>query len=213
MIEYVIENNPDDRILEKASETLRSGNLICLPTDTSWVMVADISNKQGVEKLYKIKRELKQKHFSILCDSISMAAEIALIDTQSFRLINRITPGNYTFIFEASKKIAKLIQASKTDKEVGVRFVPRHLVNKLIEIHGGPLISSNITPQLLDRGEESEDLPIYSYELEERLAGTIQLILDPGEVIFDGPSSIVDFSQGTGPMLVREGVGPVEFLR
>lgn len=212
MIEYVIEANPDDRILQKASAILKDGNLICLPTDTNWVMVADITSKVGIEKLYKIKRELMQKHFSILCDSISMAADIAIIDTQSFRMINRITPGNYTFIFEASKKIAKLVQASKTDKEVGVRFVPRNLVNRLIEIHGSPLISSNITPKLINRSEE-DDSPIYSFELEEKLAGTIQMIIDPGEIDFDGISSIIDFSQNTGPILIREGVGPVDFLR
>lgn len=212
MIEYVIETNPDDRILEKASEILKQGQLICLPTDTNWVMVADIYNKVGIEKLYKIKRELMQKHFSILCENISMASEIAIIETQAFRLINRITPGNYTFIFEASKKVAKHVQASKTDKEVGVRFVPRNLVNRLIEVHGGPLISSNITPKLLGRNEEDTS-PIYSYELEDKLAGTINLIIDPGEVHFDGPSSIIDFSNEEGPHLVREGVGPVDFLR
>jgi len=33
------------------------------------------------------------------------------------------------------------------------------------------------------------------------------MIIDPGEIEFAGPSTIVDFSQGTGPMLVRAGAG------
>ena len=39
------------------------------------------------------------------------------------------------------------------------------------------------------------------------------MIIDPGEIDFDGISSIIDFSQNTGPILIREGVGPVDFLR
>lgn len=212
MIEYVIESNPDDRILQKASDELKAGNLICLPTDTNWVFVADINNKNGIEKLYKIKREDKQKHFSILCQDISMASEMAIIDNQAFRILKKITPGNYTFIFEASKKIAKMVQASKTDKEVGVRFVPRVLINKLIEIHGSPLISSNITNSVLGRNPDSTD-EIYSFEIEDKLSGKLNLIIDPGEINFDGPSSIIDFSKEEGPELIREGVGPVDFLR
>ena len=90
--------------------------------------------------------------------------------------------------------------------------MPRVLTNKLIEIHGAPLISSNITPKLIGRAQDNDD-PIFSYELEEKLLGTINLIIDPGEVYFDGQSSIIDFSNDEGAELVREGVGPVDFLK
>ena len=112
MIEYVLDHNPDDRILKKASDILSSGNLICFPTDTSWVLAACIQNKVGIEKIYKIKKEDKQKHFSILCSDISSASEMALIDNSAFKYLKKCVPGNYTFIFEATKKIAKFVQAS-----------------------------------------------------------------------------------------------------
>ena len=41
MIEYVIPQNIDDRVLEKASMILKHSGIVCIPSDTSWVIVAD----------------------------------------------------------------------------------------------------------------------------------------------------------------------------
>lgn len=208
MIEYVIAHNPDTRVLEKASKILRAGGIICFPTDTNWILAACSKNKNGIEKLYRFKREGKQKHFSLLCSDISTASEVALIDNQAFKLLKRSTPGHYTFIFEATRNLSKLIQASKTDKEVGVRFVPSELVNAIISHHGHPLVSTNIPKSMLGVEEHSIE-PIYSYQVEDKISHLVDLIIDPGEIEFAGPSTIIDFSQGTGPMLVREGAGDI----
>lgn len=211
MIEYIIPHSPDDRVLRKASAILSKGGLVCFPTDTSWILAACSTKKDGIEKLYKVKKEGVQKHFSILCNDISKASEVAQIDNQAFRLLKKTIPGNYTFIFEATKKIAKFVQASKTDKEVGIRFVPSTLVNKLIETHGEVLVSTNIPKSLLGIDENSFD-PIYSYQLEDSISHITDLIIDPGEFDFDGPSSIVDFSSGGVPVIVREGAGDISYF-
>jgi tRNA threonylcarbamoyl adenosine modification protein (Sua5/YciO/YrdC/YwlC family) len=203
MIEYVIGNNPDDRILEKASQILKSGGVVCFPTDTNWIMACDPYSKDGADKLYRLKHEEKKKHFSLLCDDFSRASEVAHIDNGAFKILKRIIPGHYTFIFEASKKISKVIKASKTDKEIGIRFVPTTLVQRLIEVHGDVLMSTNIVPEMLG---VTEDEPVYSYMIEDTVH-ELDLIIDPGEFEFVGASTIVDFSQGTGPMLVRQGAG------
>jgi tRNA threonylcarbamoyl adenosine modification protein (Sua5/YciO/YrdC/YwlC family) len=211
MIEYIIAHSPDDRVLRKASDILKSGGIVCFPTDTNWILAACSTKKDGIEKLYKIKKEGTQKHFSILCSDISKASEIALIDNQAFRLLKKSIPGNYTFIFEATKKIARYVQASKTDKEVGVRFVPSVLVNKLIETHGEVLVSTNIPKSLLGLENDSID-PVYSYQLEESISHLTSLIIDPGEVEFDGLSSIIDFVSDSVPTVVREGAGDVSLF-
>lgn len=208
MIEYVIADNPDDRILKKASNILRDGGIVCIPTDTNWIMTCDPYNKNGVDKLYRLKHEDKKKHFSLLCDNVSNASEVAIIDNSAFKFIHRIIPGHYTFIFEAKKAIVKVIKASKSDKQIGLRFVPTTLTQKLIEIHGDVLLSTNILPSMMNVTEEE---PIYSYMIEEHIH-EIELIIDPGEFNFVGQSTVIDFSQGTGPMLVREGAGDISRL-
>lgn len=204
MIEYVIGENPDDRILTKASKILREGGLVVLPSDTNWVVVCDPYCKKGVERFYRLKREGPLKHYSVLCDTVSRASEIASISDIAFRLIRNKIPGNYTFIFLATKKITKALQASKSDKEIGVRFPPCKLTQKLIESHGDVLLSTHVTYEMVAL---EEDKDIHSYQIEDVLSGKIDLILDPGDYDFAGASTIVDLSDDEGISLIREGAG------
>ncbi|MDD0854473.1 L-threonylcarbamoyladenylate synthase [Halobacteriovorax sp. GB3] len=204
MIEYLIPENPDDRILKRASDSIKEGNLVCIPTDTSWVVVCDPFNKKGVERLYRFKGASPLKHFSLICDTISKASEVANIGDSAFRMIRNKIPGHYTFIFEATKKIIRAVQASKNDHQVGVRFIPGNIVNKLVEIHGEVLLSTNISEEMMGLEEGSM---FYSYQIEEKFPGDIQLILDPGEYEFAGQSTIVDLSVEGEAELIREGAG------
>ena len=211
MIEYVVEHNPDDRTLKRASQILRNGGLICFPTETNWVVVADPYNKEGVEKLYRLRHVENTKHFTILSQNFQKAMEIAFIDDAAFALMKKVIPGPYTFILEAQKKITKHLKASKYDHQVGIRFPPEKLSQALLEAHGDVVISSHLTPEMLDLGEDNEF--IYSALIEDHFGSLIDLIIDPGEYEFIGPSTIVDFTQGF-PEVIRVGAGPAElFLR
>ncbi|CAN0033379.1 unnamed protein product, partial [Chrysoparadoxa australica] len=208
LIEYILDNNPDDRILKRAKEQLLAGKIIVVPTDTNWVFLGDPFKKEAVEKLYRLKKEEKSHHFSLLVDSISKASELAEISDAAFKLIRNKIPGNYTFIFEATKKMTKVLKASKTDHQIGIRFVPVNFIKKLLEIYEGPLISTNIHEGLMKREFSPEEL--FSYEIEDVLGNEVSMIIDPGEPVFIGPSTIYDL-RGEDFEIIREGAGPKLF--
>ena len=211
MIEYVVEHNPDDRTLLKASQILRNGGLICFPTETNWVVVADPYHRDGVDKLYRLRHVDNTKHFTILCDSFQKAQEVSFIDDGAFRLLKKIVPGSYTFIFEANKKITKYLKASRIDKEVGIRFPPRTLCRRLLEIHGDVVISTHLTHDML--GLEDDGSALYGALIEDFFSNQIDLIIDPGEYDFVGHSTtIIDFTSGM-PEVIRQGAGSVDFIR
>lgn len=208
MIEYVFAHDPDDRIVAKACELLREGHLIVAPTDTNWVFLGDPFRKNTVDKLYQIKGVEKDHHFSLLCSYFSMASELAIIPDSAFKLIRNKIPGHYTFIFEASKKVTKVLKASKSDRQIGLRFVPEVLITRLIDKLGGPLISTQVDEKALGRTLVGE--PIYSYEIEESLGSSLAMIIDPGEVEFAGASTIYDL-RAEHMELIREGRGELLF--
>ena len=110
---------------------------------------------------------------------------------------------NDTFIFDATKKMIKALKASKTDHEVGIRFVPETLVKRLLETTDYPLISTNITPSMLSLSTHDE---MYSYLIEEQFRGVVSMILDPGEYHFVGESTIYYFASSARECR-REGAG------
>jgi tRNA threonylcarbamoyl adenosine modification protein (Sua5/YciO/YrdC/YwlC family) len=209
MIEYIIAHSPDDRVLNKACSILKSGGIVCLPTDTNWILIADPYHKDSLEKLYKIKKENGNKHFSLFCPDISIASELALINNNAFKVLKKNTPGHYTFIFEAKKKISKSIKASKVDKEIGIRFVPSILVEKLLAKYQDVVISTNIPLNALSIQEGEE---IFSYMIEDsELKSVINMIIDPGEIEFAGPSTIISFL-GDIPEVIRAGAGEINIF-
>ena len=111
MIEYVIAHSPDDRILKKASELLRAGQLICFPTDTSWVFACSCDSKTAIEKLYKIKNEGKDKHFSLLSDDISKASEVAIIDKATGKVNSNTDITDDVLGWQDEKDIDKILAA------------------------------------------------------------------------------------------------------
>lgn len=209
MIEYVVEHNPDDRTLKRASQILRNGGLICFPTETNWVVVADPFNREGVDKLYRFRHVENTKHFTVLCDSFQKAQEVSFIDDGAFRLLKKMIPGSYTFIFEAQKKITKYLKASKTDKQVGIRFPPKKLCLRLLDVHGEVVISSHLTHEMMEM--EDDGNPIYSALIEDYFGNQIDLIIDPGEYEFIGnQTTIIDFTSGV-PEVIRQGAGKILF--
>ena len=204
MIEYVVEHNPDDRILMRASQILKNGGLLCFPTETNWVVVCDPFKKESVDKLYRIRHIDNTKHFTVLCSSFQKAMEIAFIDDSAFRLIKKVIPGSYTFIFEAQKKITKFLKASKVDHQVGIRFPPNHLCRSILTAFDGVLLSTHITHDMIDGADPG--VPLYSLLIEDQFGPSIEIIIDPGEIEFVGPTTIVDFTSGV-PEVQRVGAG------
>lgn len=206
MVEFVVAHNPNDKILSKAFDLLAQGELICIPTDTNWVVACDPFQKKAVEKLYNIKGAGSDKHFSLLCPNFSVATTVASIDTQIYRKIKKYVPGSYTFIFNASKKVIKNLKASKRDHQVGLRFPPTVFMQKFLEAYQQVLMSTNLNHELL--GVHDTSIDIYSYLIEDSLSDKLGMIIDPQEVEFLGESTVIDFTSGHA-VLLREGVGEV----
>ena len=204
MIEYVVEHNPDDRVLTRASQILRNGGLLCFPTESNWVVVCDPFNKNAVDKLYRLRHIENTKHLTVMCASFQQAMEIAFIDDAAFALLKKVVPGSYTFIFEAQKKITKFLKASKVDHQVGVRFPPKNLCRAIMSSAETPLLSTHITHDMIEGADP--DYPLYSALIEDHLGNMIDMIIDPGESEFIGPTTIVDFTSGV-PEVQRVGAG------
>jgi tRNA threonylcarbamoyl adenosine modification protein (Sua5/YciO/YrdC/YwlC family) len=218
MIEYIIPSNIDDRVLNRAARIIQDGGLIALPTDTSWSIVCSIKSPQAIKKLKNISGERDERHFTLLCSSISQFGEFVRMDNTRFRLINRLSPGPYVFILETLSVTEKFLDIRR--RELGVR-IPNHPVPiRLIETLKSPLYSitakksmagDNDTETGNEEETDTELPPIPEEELFESgwelddIEG-LDLVLDDGEERERIFSTILDLCEDEVKVL-RYGAG------
>jgi tRNA threonylcarbamoyl adenosine modification protein (Sua5/YciO/YrdC/YwlC family) len=206
MIDYLIPHSPDQRIFQRASQHLKDGKLICFPLESHWDILCDPHQKMGVEKLYQYRKVDQKKHFTLICDNLSMASQFAYVPDNAFHLMKKLTPGSYTFILKAQKLTTKWLKASKADHQVGIRIPDIDWIRKFISFYQSPLIGTHLS--LPD-----ETIPLYSALIEEELHQFVDYIIDPGEIEFTESSSIIDFSIDGSPQIIRRGAGDLSFFK
>lgn len=224
MIEYVVPDNIDDRVLDRACQLLSEGGLLALPTDTSWSIVCSLKSASGIKKLKSHSGERDERHFTLLCSDISQFGELCRMNNSQFRLIKRLVPGPYVFVLKTLLGTEKSLGLRR--KEIGIRIPAHQIPLALIRSLGVPLYSITAKRGMLPDfdGDEAEaqsaqsaqsveEFPVIpeeelfegGWELE--ALEWIALILDSGieqERLF---STVIDIS-GDVPQVLRAGAGP-----
>lgn len=192
----IILSNPNERFIDMAVDALADGEIIIYPTDSLYALGCDALNNNAIEKICKIKGICSDKtNLSIICNSISQAAEYARISNDIFSLMKNNLPGPFTFILPA---LSKLPKAFKKRRTVGIRIPDNNVAQKLVEKLGHPIMTTSIQFEDEDYGCEPELIA-------EQYENAADLLLDAGRGSTI-PSTIIDCT-GDAPEIVREGRG------
>ncbi|MDR3193622.1 MAG: L-threonylcarbamoyladenylate synthase [Treponema sp.] len=218
MIEYVVPENIDDRLLARAKALLTEGGLLAFPTDTSWSLGCSMKSREGIRKLKSFSGEREERHFTLLCSDISQFGEFCSMDNTRFRLIRRLSPGPYTFVLKTLLGTEKALGLRR--RELGIRIPGHPLPLALINTLGQPLYSVTAKRSMAEGYEAAweepegggdtlppipeEELFEGGWELES--INGIDLILDGGEEQNRIFSTVLDLS-GDDVVVLRQGVG------
>jgi tRNA threonylcarbamoyl adenosine modification protein (Sua5/YciO/YrdC/YwlC family) len=211
VIEYIVPDNIDDRILTRTAGLLDEGGIAALPTDTSWSIACSIRSREGLKKLKSLSGIRDERHFTLLCSSISQFGEFCSLDNTRFRLIKRLTPGPYVFILKTLLGTEKALGLRR--KELGVRLPGSPVPAALIETLQCPLYSITAKREMA-AGEQgsADDDSFYreetlfegGWELED-ITG-LDIILDSGEDRSRIFSTILNLIEDEVTM-IRQGAG------
>lgn len=196
-------DNPEPRKIKHTVGVLQNGGIIVYPTDTIYGIGCDLFNKRAVERLIKIQNVKPQKlNLSFICSDLSHISEfVTRIETPEFKILKRTLPGPFTFIFESSSLVPKILGVNK--KSVGIRVPHHNIPLEIVKLLGNPLITSSV----------KDDDAIKEYttdpeEIFEDFKNLVDLVIDGG-VGGNVPSTIVDFTSGE-PVVTRQGLGQFE---
>jgi tRNA threonylcarbamoyl adenosine modification protein (Sua5/YciO/YrdC/YwlC family) len=196
-------DNPHVRLLKQAVALLEKGEVIAVPTDSSYALVCHVDDKAAADKLRRIRGVDDKHHLTLLCRDLSELANYARVDNQQFRLIKAATPGPYTFILEASKEVPRRL-SHPARKTIGLRVPDHKVLQALLEMHQAPLLATTlIPPGETDALNDAQDIV-------ERFKNQIAAVIDAGACALE-PTTVVDLTAAE-PVIIREGRGSVAAL-
>ncbi len=186
---------PDDRAVDAAEEAVRGGEVVAIPSDALYVLVADPFNLNAVAKVFEAKRREPHRSLPLLVDSVPMAEEFGARLSSSFYLLTRrFWPGPLTVIVPASAKVP--LRVTGNTGRLALRRSASALASSLIGRLQQPLIatSANVSGHPTCRS---------GFEVLGTMDGRVRLIVDGG-AIGGPPATTVDIT-ATQWRLIREG--------
>lgn len=195
--------DPEPWILVRAADVLRRGGVAVVPTDTVYGITCGISHHEAIQRVYALKDMDPKKPLAILVNDVALISRYGRgVTTPVYRMLKRVLPGPFTFIFRASPEIPKIMLRKR--KTIGVRVPDNAIALALLEELDEPLLTTSVRTS-------DDQLVNDPAEIEARLANRVDLVIDGG-VLLPQPSTVVDLS-GDAPVLVRDGKGDVDALQ
>lgn len=139
----IIELSEVSKKLDLIISLLNSGGIILYPTDTVYGIGCDATNRQAIDRIYKIKKRPVGKPMSVAFSDFQMMQKYAKVDGFLLSEMRGKLPGPYTFIVPARN----LPDTITKDGKVGVRIPRLPELLRLISEFGKPIIttSANLT--------------------------------------------------------------------
>jgi tRNA threonylcarbamoyl adenosine modification protein (Sua5/YciO/YrdC/YwlC family) len=189
--------------LEQATDAVRRGELVVLPTDTVYGLGTDAFSPEAVAALLAAKGRGRDMPVPVLVGSPRTLDGIATGLSQTARdLVEAFWPGGLTVVARAQPSLQW--DLGETGGTVAVRM-PLHLVAiELLQATGPMAVSSaNISGRPPATTVD---------EAVEQLGESVSVYLDGGPSGEPVPSTIIDVS-GDSPRLLRAGAVPEQVLR
>ena len=196
----IISNND----LSYAVETLLSGGLVGVPTETVYGLAGNGLDASAVSRIYEVKGRPDVKPLSLLVPNLEVAASVCAGITKSARLLaEAFWPGPLTIVLPKHDSVPYIVTAG--GNTVGVRCPDHPLTLELLRSAGIPAAAPSANISDMPSPKSVEDVLHY-------FDGKINCIIDGGICKLGVESTIVSLT--TEPYkILRQGALPEEEIR
>lgn len=197
---------PDPRILLSAATIIRQGGLVAYPTETVYGLGADPFNAAAIDRLRSAKGRDAESAMILILAQTGEAHDLALLAGPARRWFEALTlsfwPGPLTLVLPARPRLN--CPALAGGSTVAVRLSSHPVARQLVRTVGRPITSTSAN-------RSGSPPAVAATDLEEDLAGCLDMILDSGPAPGGPASTILDLS-GERPRVLREGALAAELL-
>ncbi|MDR1759036.1 MAG: threonylcarbamoyl-AMP synthase [Fibrobacter sp.] len=191
--------------ITEASQIIREGGIVAIPTETVYGLAANALNALAVAKIFAAKERPTFDPLIVHIASASNLPEAAeSIPENAWILAEKFMPGPLTLVLPKRKKIPDLVTSSLPT--VGIRVPDHPIAREIIREAGVPLAAPSAN--LFQRVS-----PTTALHVAEQLGERIDGIVDGGQSRIGLESTIIAFPEGKNPLLLRPGAITLEMLR
>ena len=195
------DNEPD---LLKASELIKNGDIVGIPTETVYGLGADASNEEAVKKVFEAKGRPADNPLIVHLADFSQAEKYTeYIPELAYRLAERFCPGPLTIVLPKNDKIP-MITSGGLDT-VGIRVPSHPVMHRIIELSGRPIAA----PSANKSGYPS---PTSAGHVMRDMNGRISAVVDGGSSEFGVESTVISIEGENSVRILRPGCITREML-
>jgi L-threonylcarbamoyladenylate synthase len=181
----LVEIDPEDpqpEALERAAAAVRRGQVVAIPTDALYLLVADPFNLRSVTGVFQAKGREPNRALPILIRDTMMAEELAgELTARFFILARRFWPGPLTIIVPAAAKIP--LKVTGNTGRLALRHSRSEVATRLIALLDQPLISTSANISGYPTCHSGID--VFGM-----MDGRVDLVLDGGRCTGEGATTI-----------------------
>ena len=189
------QDSPDPAAIERAVAAIRRGEVVAIPTDALYTLIADPFSLKAVGMVFQAKGRQPQRSLPLIVGDIPMGEELVKETNSRFYLLaRRFWPGPLAIIVPASARVP--LRVTGNTGRIALRHSRSAVAQALLESIGQPLISTsaNISGQPTCRS---------GIEVFGMMDGHLALVLDGGHCVGEG-STTVDITEPYW-RLIKEG--------
>jgi L-threonylcarbamoyladenylate synthase len=187
--------SPQPEAIERAATAVRRGQVVAIPTEALYTLVADPFNLHAVSRVFSAKGREMHRSLPLLIGDMTAAEELASeLSKRFFLLARRFWPGPLTIIVPASAKVP--LKVTGNTGRLALRQSRSQIANALVATLNQPLVatSANISGHPTCRS---------GIEVFGMMDGRVDLVVDGGAC--NGPgATTVDITEPYWK-LIREG--------
>jgi L-threonylcarbamoyladenylate synthase len=163
---------PSAEALDRAEAAIRLGQVVAVPTDALYTLVADPFDLRAVRQVYHAKGRENQRALPLFVRDALMVEELAREVTPRFHILaRRFWPGPLTIIVPASATVP--LRATGNTGRLAIRHAKSRLVDELLARLDQPLIATSAN--LSGRPTCTSGIEVFGI-----MDGRIDLVLDGG---------------------------------
>ena len=190
--------------VNRASEILKSGGIVALPTETVYGLAASAYSDSAIKAVFTAKGRPQDNPLIVHISSLDMLKDVACdIPDAAYKCAEKFWPGPFTMVLPKGDKIANSVSAGLNT--VAVRYPSEKTICDIISLSGLPLAA----PSANTSGRPS---PTTAAHVIDDLDGKIDAVVIGGDCAVGVESTVVSLV-GDCPRLLRPSAVTPEQLK